>query len=63
MMRRLRELEEAGHIEKAPAVKGKRAFYVLTSPVFGQKQRDGVQETARAPSGGRRLVSVRKVSA
>ena len=36
---------------------GKRSVYVLTSPVFGQKQ-GRVTEAVSAPSGGRRYASV-----
>jgi hypothetical protein len=53
----LRRLQECGHIRKATAYRGKRELYVLLSPAFGQKQRDGVEEVAIGPSGPR-LVSV-----
>lgn len=59
VMRRLRELTEATHIKPGQRKNGQRAFYVLTSPVFGQKQRAGVEELVSSPSRGRRLASVR----
>jgi hypothetical protein len=52
-------LEQRGHIAKARRRRGKRAMYVLLSPVFGQKQRHGAEEKAMGPSGPR-LVSVPK---
>ena len=56
----LRRLEAFGHMRKPPGqLPGKRAKYVLSSEVLGQKQRAGVEEVARGPSGPR-LVSVRK---
>jgi hypothetical protein len=57
----LARLVAAGHIAKTPdRLRGQRARYVLLSPVFGQKQRAGVEEIAIGPGGRRRLVSVRK---
>lgn len=57
----LQNLRSAGHIEKQPGqLRGQRGRYVLLSPVFGQKQRAGVEEVAMGPSGRRRLVAVRK---
>jgi hypothetical protein len=57
----LRRLEATGHIERPPGqVRGQRGRYVLLSPVFGQKQRAGIEEVAMGPSGRRRLVTVRK---
>jgi hypothetical protein len=57
----LKKLEITGHIQKAPdRRRGQRAWYILTSPVFGQKQRAGVDEVAIIPGGRPRLVSVRK---
>src|SRR5258708_4797838 len=48
----LRRLERRGHIRKAnPVRRGKREMYVLLSPVFGQKQRAGVEEVAWGPNG------------
>lgn len=55
--RALVQLEKMGHIKRAGSSKGMRDKYVLTSPVFGQKQRDGVREIAVGPSGGERMVS------
>ncbi len=54
----IKELVKSGHIDKAPAKRGQRSGYLLTSPVFGQKQRDGVKEIVSSPRGGRRMVSV-----
>jgi hypothetical protein len=57
----LRRLEAAGHIQKQPEPRhGRRAFYVLLSSVFGQKQRAGVEEVAKGPSGPRLVSSPRK---
>lgn len=55
--RAVKELIALGHVRQAPKIRGQRTRYMLTSPVFGQKQRTGMEETAPAPSGGRRLVS------
>jgi hypothetical protein len=54
----LRKLTELGHIEPTQVRFKAVQAYHLTSPRFGQKQRAGVTEVARAPSGGKRLVSV-----
>jgi hypothetical protein len=56
----LRRLESAGHIQIQPGRRGQRAMYILLSPVFGQKQRAGVDEIISTPNGNARLVSVRK---
>lgn len=58
-MRKIAELSKAGHITVSKDKKGKRSTYVLNSAVFGQKQRDGVEEIVSNPSGSKRLVSVR----
>ena len=55
--RRLAELERAGHIRQAPAVRGKRAHWELLSAVFGQKQGQKTVVVS-SPSGGRRYASV-----
>lgn len=52
----IEELVEHKHL-KIIGDGNRRRTYVLASNVFGQKQRAGVEETAAAPSGGRRLVS------
>lgn len=58
--RLITELVTIGHVAPSPETKrGQRGFYTLTSPVFAQKQRAGVQEIVSSPSGGRRLASVR----
>lgn len=54
--RRIDELISAGHIQRAPVKAGQRAWYVLTSPVFGQKQRVKT-EVVSCPRGYRRMVS------
>lgn len=59
VMRRLRELEAAGHIKTSPQRSGQRGFYELTSPVFSQKQRAWIEEIISSPSRGRRLASAR----
>jgi hypothetical protein len=57
----LKRLEATGHLQKNPGRRrGQRGRYVLTSAVFGQKQRAGVEEVAAGPGGRLRLVSVRK---
>lgn len=53
------ELIAAGHI-KAHHENGKRAVYELTSPVFAQKQRAGVNAIVSYPH--RTLVSVEKTA-
>ena len=57
VMRRVKELAAAKYIEVRKAETGKRSWYVMTSPVFGQKQRAGVEELVSAPR--RRLVTAR----
>lgn len=59
VMRRIRELVAAGHVTQVPGENGKRAFYVLTSPVFGQKQRSGVESLVSGPRGRLRMATVR----
>jgi hypothetical protein len=57
----LKRLEAAGHIQKAPGrIRGQRGRYVLLSQVFGQKQRNNVNEVAVRPGGRSYLVSVRQ---
>jgi hypothetical protein len=53
----LHRLEIRGHVQKA-ARRGQRQMYVLTSPVFGQKQRAGIEEVISSPSRTPRLASV-----
>jgi Bifunctional DNA primase/polymerase, N-terminal len=56
----LRRLQETGHIQKPPGRQhGQRGCYVLLSPIFGQKQRAGVEEIVSGPK-GRFAVSVSK---
>lgn len=56
--RRIDELAHAGHIERHPIKNGHRAYYMLTSPVFAQKQRAGTKEVVSCPRGHRRMVSI-----
>ena len=56
----LRRLRELGHIQTMGVRRGKRELYVLTSPIFGQKQRAGVEEIISSPSRTPRLASVRR---
>jgi hypothetical protein len=57
----LRRLEATGHIQRQPGRRrGQRGRYILLSPIFGQKQRAGLEEVIVTPKGRRRLVSVRK---
>lgn len=53
----LQRLERRGHLAKA-ARHGQRQMYVLTSLVFGQKQRAGIEEVISSPSRTPRLASV-----
>jgi hypothetical protein len=53
----LEQLEQRGHVELNRTTHGRRAMYILTSPVFGQKQ-GRATEVVSAPSGGRRYASV-----
>jgi len=55
----LRPLETRGHLQKAAGRRGQRPIYVLTSPVFGQKQPAGIEEIIGSPSRALRLASVR----
>jgi hypothetical protein len=54
----LRELSAAGHITITGTGNVRRAYH-LHSPVFGQKQRAGIEEVISSPSRGRRLATVR----
>ena len=56
----IHRLEECGHLQRCNRGRGKRETYFLTSEVFSQKQRAGVEEVVVSPSGHRRLASVRK---
>lgn len=42
--RRIQELIQAGYVIAGEVSNGKRAYYSLTSGIFGQKQRAGVEE-------------------
>ena len=60
-MRRVNKLLACGHLEIAKEREaGKRTFYMFTSPVFGQKQRDGEKVIGVGPSGQPRMVSAPK---
>ena len=54
----LRRLEARGHIQKAAVRRGEREMYILTSLVFGQKQRAGIEEVISSLSRTPRLASV-----
>ena len=56
----LRRLEATGHIQKCPRRRGQRGRYVLSSAVFGQKQRADLEESTMGPNGRLHLVTVRK---
>lgn len=56
VMRRVRELLDAGHL-RMRTESGRRAFYEVTSPVFGQKQGKRTVVVS-SPRGDRRYVSV-----
>jgi hypothetical protein len=58
VMRRIRELESAGHLVVKKDSAGKRSWYELTSPVFGQKQRANV-DSVLVSGPRKRLVTVR----
>lgn len=59
--RSIARLVNSGHIEIAASKgKGYRAIYILTSPVFGQKQ--GNVNVVRSTPRGKRLVSVEKTA-
>ena len=53
----LGRLEQRGHLHKA-ARRGQRQMYVLTSSVFGKKQRAGIEEVISSPSRTPRFASV-----
>ena len=52
----LKNLEAAGHIRECPSRGGQRAQYELVSPVFGQKQRAGINVIVPSLEGQPRLV-------
>lgn len=56
----VKNLVECQHLQMAERRRGERAVYILTSPLFGQKQ-GKVDEVISAPS-GKRLVSVRRTA-
>jgi hypothetical protein len=59
--RAISRLVNSGHIKIAESKgKGYRAIYMLTSPVFGQKQ--GKVNVVRSTPRGKRLVSVEKIA-
>lgn len=53
----LDELQAAKHLLVRSGPKH-RGIYILTSPVFASKQRNGEREIGIGPSGNKRLVSV-----
>lgn len=56
----VQRLAEFGHIQVSENGRGMRASYVLTSPVFGQKQ--GKVDVVRSTPRGKRLVSVKRTA-
>jgi predicted transcriptional regulator len=56
----IRRLEDCGHIKRGRETRGKREMYIVTSGVFGQKQRAGIKEVISRPSRTPRLASVRR---
>lgn len=56
----VQSLIAAGHVQMAPRKRGQRAVYLLTSPVFGQKQ--GHVNVVRSTPRGKRMVSVEKIA-
>jgi DNA-binding MarR family transcriptional regulator len=60
VLKSLRSLEAAGHIEKQPRKRGQRARYVLLSPVFAQKQRSSAEEILDSGDGQSTWPAVRK---
>ena len=56
----IHRLERLGHLKICNQMHGRRAVYLLTSEVFSQKQRAGVEEIVSGPGGSLRLASVRK---
>lgn len=61
VLKSIRKLVDAGHLAIAESKgKGYRSMYILTSPVFGQKQ--GKVNVVRSTPRGKRLVSVEKIA-
>ena len=56
----IKRLVDCGHLRMSASERGRRSMYILTSPIFGQKQ-GKVDEVVSAPS-GKRLVSVRRTA-
>jgi len=56
----IHRLEECGHLRRHNPGRGKRETYFVTSEVFSQKQRAGIEEVVVSPDGHRRLAAVRK---
>jgi hypothetical protein len=59
----INELLASGHVEQQKVNRGQRGLYILTSPVFGQKQTAGFEEVSQAPNGRKRMVSAPKAKA
>ena len=58
VVKSLRRLECCGHIKRAVRKLGRREMYLVTSRVFGKKQRAGCEEIISSPSRTPRLASV-----
>lgn len=56
----MKRLSACGHLAKAPGAPGRRAVFLLASPVFAQKQGEMDQVHSGSPSGVPRLVSVKR---
>jgi hypothetical protein len=56
----IRRLVDCGHIKRGRQGRGKRETYIVTSEVFGQKQRAGIEEVISSPSRTPRLASTRR---
>lgn len=56
----IKRLVDRGHLRMSASERGRRAMYILTSNVFGQKQ-GKVDEVVSTPR-GKRLVSVSKTA-
>lgn len=58
--RKIAELEAAAYIKTENSGAGRRSWYELLSPVFGQKQ--GKADVIVSAPRGKRLVSVEKIA-
>ena len=56
----IKRLVDGGHLLVSAAERGRRSMYILTSPIFGQKQ--GKADEVISTPHGKRLVSVRNTA-